>query len=307
MRQRLLRVLPWVVALAILAYVLRTVPLSEVARAFGQAAPWAVPALALLVLAVYLADCLAIWKTFGWFVARLSFRETLLVRGATYLLAIVNYTLGQGAMIYFVHRTRGVPVLRGTAAVLLIMGINLLLLLLLASFGLLVASEIPPALSLVLPIAYAGLALYALLVIIRPRWLASRGVFDVLLSAGLGGHLKALAVRVPHLCSLVLLSYTSLRAFGVAPPFWYAVVCLPLVYFVAVLPISPQGLGLPQALMMQFFARFGPGDPAAQKATVFAAALAAQGIAVAVQLLVGVICLRSSLGRSLRRVATPSP
>ncbi len=41
------------------------------------------------------------------------------MRGATYLLAAVNYNVGQGAIVYFVHRARGVPVVRGLATVLL--------------------------------------------------------------------------------------------------------------------------------------------------------------------------------------------
>src|SRR3954452_23220094 len=141
MRKRLGRILPWLVAIGLFAYLLTRFSPADVAQKMRMAAGWTVPAIAGLVLLVYLADSLAIWKTFGWFVARLSFKEVLVVRGATYLLALVNYALGQGAIVYFVNRSRGVPVSRGTAAVLLIMGINLLLLLVLASLGLVFPSE----------------------------------------------------------------------------------------------------------------------------------------------------------------------
>jgi hypothetical protein len=60
-------------------------------------------------------------------------------------------SVGQGAIVYFLHRTRGVPVLRTTGAVLLIMGINIVLLLLLASVGLAVAPEVPPGLRTLYP------------------------------------------------------------------------------------------------------------------------------------------------------------
>ena len=93
--------------------------------------------------AVYLADSFAIWKTFGWFLTRMSFKDVLLVRGATYLLAAINYNVGQGAIVYFVHRTAGAPILRGIATVLLMMGINVLALLFLATAGLAIAPDVP--------------------------------------------------------------------------------------------------------------------------------------------------------------------
>ena len=39
-----------------------------------------------------------------------------------------------------------------------------------------------------------------------------------------------------------------------------ALATLPIVFLVAVLPISVQGLGTTQAAMVFFFARYAPGD-----------------------------------------------
>ena len=140
------------------------------------------------------------WKTFGWFLAELPFRDVLVVRGATYLLAAINYSVGQGAIVYFVHRVRGVPVMRGVATVLLIMGTNLLVLLSFVTVGLALAGGTrPPALVPVVAVAWAGLAVYVAIVVARPKFLVSRPLFDVLLSAGLGGYLKAMLVRLPHI------------------------------------------------------------------------------------------------------------
>ena len=60
------------------------------------------------------------------------------------------------------------------------------------------------------------------------RWLASRPIFDVLLSAGLRGHARALLVRVPHIAALIFFQTSMLRALHVpvglpAPAF---LVCL---------------------------------------------------------------------------------
>jgi len=303
MRKKLGPILAWAGTIAVLAYLFRTIQLSKVIEAMHTAYWWAVPANALLVLLVYLADSYAIVKTFGWFVAPLTYGEVLVVRGATYLLALVNYTIGQGAIVYFVNRSRGVPIMRGTAAVLLVMGINVLMLLVLASVGLFVVSDVAPVLRTVVFIAYAGLALYIALVALRPSWLARRPIFDVLLSAGFVGHLRAMLVRLPHITTLLALSWFSLAAFGVVIPVAKAILCLPIVYFVTVLPISFQGLGTSQAMLIHFFAAYAPGESNDVRwATVFAASLLSQAVAFVLQASIGLFCMRNQLARNLAKI-----
>jgi hypothetical protein len=259
----------------------------------------------LCVLAVYLGDSFAIWKTFGWFLTRLSFGDVLLVRGATYLLAAINYNVGQGAIIYFVHRVARVPIMRGVATVLFIMGINVLALLFLATAGLAAAPAVPHAVVVLVLVAYAGLAAYIAAVALRPRWLAARPMFEVLLNAGVGGHLRALLVRLPHIAALLTLQIVLLWGFGVRVPLVDALAALPVVFLVAVLPISVQGLGTTQATMVYFFARWAPGDHAAQQAAVLAASLVGQAIFLAIQAVLGTACLRSRVGRALSASTQP--
>jgi hypothetical protein len=306
MRKKLGRLLPWVVTVGILAYLSRTISLSETVSKFKMAAPWTLPVLAVLVLGVYLADSFAIWRTFGWFVARLSFREVLVVRGATYVLALVNYVVGQGAIVYFVKRSRGVPVVRSSSTVLLIMGIHILILLLLTTLGLFLAPDLPASLRNLVLGAHVALLAYAVLLVIRPRFLITRPILDVCFSAGLSGHLRAIAVRLPHTVSLVLFTFASLRAFDVRVPIEQAVLYLPIVYFIAVLPISAMGLGTTQAAMIHFFATYAPGTQAQQRETVFAASLASQAIALVVQVGIAVVCMRSQLARELPTAADVS-
>lgn len=310
MRKKIGPIVAWAGSIAILIHVFRKIPLGKVWEAMHLMAWWAIPAIAIIVLAVYLADSFAIQKTFGWFVAPLSYREVLIVRGATYLLALVNYAVGQGAIIYFVNRTRKVPILRGTAAVLLVMGINVLMLLVLATVGLLVSSEVSAWLRTLLLAAYGGLAIYIVLVALRPRWLAKRPIFDVLLAAGLFGHLRCMLVRVPHICALLVLSWVSMAAFGVIIPVDKAVLQLPIVYFVTVLPIFVQGLGPNQELMKTFFAEYARGaTPLDREAAVVAASLLLQVVANVIQLGAGLLCMRTPLARALwqsNRAATAS-
>jgi uncharacterized membrane protein YbhN (UPF0104 family) len=229
------------------------------------------------------------------------------VRGATYLLALVNYTVGQGAIVYFVNRSRGIPLLRGTAAVLLIMGTNILLLLIFASIGLAVSPDMPAGLRKIVFGAYAALAVYCVLLVLRPRWLTSRPIFDVLFAAGIAGHLRTVLVRIPHLGILMVFTYTSLRAFGVEVPVSHAILYLPMIYFIGVLPIAVMGLGTTQFMMILLLSRYVPGaahDPAKAAAAITAASLGGQAVALAIQATLGVFCMRNQLARDLRQPAS---
>ena len=304
MKKRLVRLLAWTVTAGLLVLLFRRIPFHQVVEATRGAAPWTVPAAFFFALLIYLGDSFAIWKTFGWFLAPLSLGDVLLVRGATYLLAAINYNVGQGAIVYFVHRVARVPVMRGVATILLIMGVNVLALLFLATFGPVAAPAVPHALRLIVAVAYAGLAVYAVAVVVKPRWLTSRPLFDVLLGAGLGGHARALLVRLPHIASLFATQIVMLRAFGVAVPILDAVAALPVVFFVAVLPISVQGLGTTEAMLIYFFARYAPGDSHAQQAAVLAASLVMRVCILTFQAVLGVACLRSRVGRALTAAAS---
>ncbi|HXT99661.1 MAG TPA: hypothetical protein VN903_01625, partial [Polyangia bacterium] len=266
------------------------------------AAGWLVPVVLAAVAAVYVADSFAIWKTFGWFLTRMSFTDVLLVRGATYLLAAINYNVGQGAIVYFVHKNAGTTIMRGVATVLLVLGVNVLALLFLTTAGMAVAPDLPHIVKIIVALAWGGLAVYVALVVIRPRFL-DQPLFEVLLSAGLAGHARALVVRLPHIAALMAFQFSALRAFGVAVPLGYALATLPIAFFVAVLPISVQGLGTTQAMMVYLFARFAPGAASKQEAAVVAASLSAQAIAFSFQALLGILCLRSRVGRALQASA----
>ena len=303
MKKRLVRLLAWAVTAGILFLLFRKIPFHDVVAAARGAAGWTVPAAFFFGFVIYLADSFAIWKTFGWFLAQLSFTDVLLVRGATYLLAAINYNVGQGAIVYFVHRVARVPVIRGVATVLLIMGINVLALLFLATFGLATAPEVPHAVKLIVAVAYAGLAVYVAALIAKPRWLVSRPLFDVLLGAGLGGHARALLVRLPHIAILFVFQIVMMRGFGVAVPILQAAAALPVVYLIAVLPISVQGLGTTQATMIYFFARYAAGDSHAQQAAVLTASLVGQAGTLAFQIVLGLACLKSRVGRAVTAAA----
>ena len=81
---------------------------------------------------------------------------------------------------------------------------------------------------LIIAVAWGGLAVYVAVLLIRPRWF-DRPLFEVLLNAGLGGHARALLVRLPHIAALIVFQFSALHAFGVDVPLVYALATLPVV------------------------------------------------------------------------------
>lgn len=312
---RLRAVVPWALAILLLGYVIRPF-LAEadkravLADAFGRAGFATFAVTPLLFLFIMTADSLAIWRTFGWFGVRLRYAEALLIRGSTYLLALVNYSVGQGGIIYFVHRERQVPVARAIGIVLFIMGINLVTLLVMVSGGMLataVDERIRPLRAIVLALCLA-FPCYLGVIAWRPAFVAARAVLAPLFEAHLRGHLHGVLVRIPHIASLMLAHYVVFRLFGVDPPIGVYIRDQPVVFLLAVLPITVQGLGTTQVAQIYFFAPYAPGaNRIEQEAVIIASSLFWTACGFALQAVTGAICLRLGGRRMLEAAGQIEP
>jgi hypothetical protein len=305
-RRKLRTFLPWLVGLGILAYLLLPYMQPEkraaLRVAFGRAPVQATLLGIAGALVAYLFDTLATWWVLAMAAVRLRFREVAVIRGVTYFLAIVNYSLGQVAMIFVLSR-HGVRAARATGIMLFIMGANVLVLLAFASLSIVGGAEAPPFLRTIIYVMAASLPVYFLIIALRPRFLATRPMFEPLFDLGIFGHLKGFLARLPHVTGMILSQWLVMRCFGVAVPFATAALYMPIVFAIAVLPISPQGLGTSQALAIQFFARFAPGDSDAQRAAVLAFSLYILVVWCITQIIIGVLCTRTEFGRIMQKAA----
>ena len=75
----------------------------------------------LVLLGLLATDTLATWVSLLAVRLRWPMREVLAVRGATYVLSLLNYVVGQGGIGYYLHKG-GVSTLRATGVTLFIMG-----------------------------------------------------------------------------------------------------------------------------------------------------------------------------------------
>jgi len=317
-RQSLVRrLLPYTVALLALGWVLRATNLHELKRAVTHAPiGWFVVVSAVMLVLNCAADTFAMRSVFGWFGCRVPFVDLFIVRASTYLLAVVNYHVGQAAIIGYLYRARRVPFLRATGWILFIIGINVGTLFLIGSAGAAQADGELAILRLVPVICAVGVVVYAALLVWKPRFLASRSLFAPLFEMGVVGHIKGVLVRLPHIGVLLVWHYVSLRMFGVEVGPGEALLYLPAYFAVASLPINVNGLGVAQVVAIAFFSRYVavPADVVDPKqvhdlqvAGVTAYSLATSGVSILLQLCLGLLCVRRGTQLGLAPVSDTAP
>ncbi|HEU0036483.1 MAG TPA: hypothetical protein VFQ53_37985 [Kofleriaceae bacterium] len=251
---------PWLVGIGVLAFVATRIPYDAFRAALTQGPHVQLAAVACVLLVVILCtDSVATWIGLRAIAMPRPLATVLAVRGATYVLFLVNYAVGQGGFGYYLNRS-GAPPLRAVGATLFLMGTNFATLLLVTT----VAWELHggdgfPVLRWTLLGGCAAFAVYLVVIAIAPRVIARRQMFAPLFEGGLRGHALAMLGRLPHTAIVVLGHWIAIRVWGVPVPFVVGVALMPVVAIVQVLPISPAGLGTTQAAFVYFFSAYAPG------------------------------------------------
>lgn len=260
-KQLVRRILPWALGLAIVAIIAARVPYAAFAGAIAKG-PHLVLALvdAAVVVGLLAADTLATWIGLRVLAVRWGFKKVLEIRGATYLLSLLNYAVGQGGIGYYLHR-EGVAPLRAVGMTLFLMGTTFATLLVVttttwASHGATIAHG---AMWWTLVAGMAAFVVYLVAVALSPAFIARRDTLAVLFEAGVRGHAIAMLARLPHVALIVLGHWFAMLAWGIHVPFLAAVTVMPAVVIATVLPISPAGLGTTQAALVFFFADYAAG------------------------------------------------
>lgn len=301
------KIAPYLIAAVALGWVLRHIDHRKLLTVLHQAPMGAFIAMSAFMLVLNCAaDTFAMSAVFRRFGTRVPYKDLYLVRASTYLLAVVNYHVGQAAIVGYLYRVKRVPLLRASGWILFIIGINVGTLFLLASAG---ATRTTGQLSVMrwIPLACGiGIVVYATLLTIKPRILAERRILNPLFEMGIPGHVFGVLVRLPHICVLLVWHFVSLRMFGVQVTPGAALLYLPAYFAVSSLPVNVNGIGVAQLVALFFFMPYvnvpaGTADPVEfQKAAVTAYSLATSGISIVLQLILGLVCLRWATARGLK-------
>jgi uncharacterized membrane protein YbhN (UPF0104 family) len=283
---------PWLVGVAIVVVLALRVPFAAFGDAIHHGNHVALAALDFGVLLLILAtDTFATWVSLIAVRVRWPMRDVLAVRGATYVIALLNYLVGQGGIAYYLVKA-GVPTLRATGVTLYMMGTTFVGLLLITTATWMLGSIENTGMWWTLVISCAAFGVYLVIIAVAPSFLARREVFAPLFEAGLRGHGLTILARLPHVAIIVLGHWLAMIAWGIDVPFLYAAATLPVVALVTVLPISPAGLGTTQAALIYFFAQFTDGSTAeAREGAILAFAIVHYVYGTLAQLLAGVACM----------------
>jgi hypothetical protein len=260
------------------------------------------------VLALLTTDSFATAVVYRRTVAPITFRELWVLRGASYLPSILNHHVGQAILTYYVSRRYQVSLARMAGGTLLVY---------VSWMGWLVGTGcvamVAQGMSLLWPalVVVAGLG-YLGIIALRPARLAEVKLLSPLFDAGLGGHILALAVRLPHFVVLFLGTWLPFYFFGVNIPPPSALVLMPLLMVLVTLPIAPQGLGTRDTFGNLFLAQFAAGATVAEQRAAVAAATTSWVVAFTlVEVVLGLVLLKRALpgldGGGAREARPPSP
>lgn len=284
------RALPLVVAAALIAVTLARVDLRAFARNVAAVnAPLFLGFAAAFVLALLTADAFATSVVYRRTVAPIRFLDLWVLRGASYLPSILNHHVGQAFLTYYIARGHGVPLARMAGGTLLVYVSWLGLLLGTGCVSMVVAGQplLIPALVIVAGLSYLAVIAW------KPAFLARTKLLAPLFEAGLGGHLVALAVRVPHLVVLFLGTWIPFLFFGVDIPFSSAITYVPILMVAVTLPITPQGAGTRDLVAVTFFEKLAHGATHQERMAAIAATTASWLVAITlVQVVLGLGLLR---------------
>ena len=293
------RWLPWLVAAAILAVMVREIRLEPLREAFQHGAYLALSLYIVFELVITLpVDAYATREALDAAGIPRPFMEVMYARGASYLLGLLSYIAGQGGMGFYLART-GVSVARSAGAVLFLMIANGIVLVLLGAVGLAVemargglAGVPTELLALTIAAALGGTVVYGIVVALRPQWLARYGLLAPLFEAGLRGNVRAVAARFPHMMLLAVLHWLAFRIWGIAVPAVPGLALNPIVLLLSALPVTPGGLGTTQALQVLFFSPWAAGATGDDRAAaVLAFSLVHHVVNLVVQAAIGLACL----------------
>ncbi|MCB9590885.1 MAG: flippase-like domain-containing protein [Polyangiaceae bacterium] len=253
--------LPFGLAVVLLGWVLHRSGWQQLKGALGQTNffvfflfSWVMQMLSLV------ADSYATTYVYRKTVCPIRFREMLIIRGASYLPSMLNHNLGQAWLTYVISKRYSAPLWRVAGATLLVYGTNLAGLLLLCALALPFNGDQVPWLAPVVGVAaLGGLAYFALLkwgARFLSRWQATAPLVEI----GVRGHLKAIAVRIPHVGLLFLSTWLVFSFFGVWVPPGAALAYVPVLMMVAAMPLTPGAIGTRDAVALELLAGFATGE-----------------------------------------------
>ena len=192
-----------------------------------------------------------------------SFLLAARIKAASYLLGLINYALGAGAVTLLLHRRSGVPLGQAAGSVLLIglFDMGSLLILALCALGLREADESvlnSGFIALATAVIFAGFAVLRLPFSLGPiDRLRQLVIFDAARTLPLGLLLRLGVLRIVFVASFIAMTGGALYAFDVEVPVFTLVVSVCALLLISAIPLAAAGLGTGQVAFVALFEGYG--------------------------------------------------
>lgn len=281
-------VIPFLVSGSLLAWILSGMDVGRVfERLTLEVAMVFVPALLGFVVVALFIEAVCLVLVVSQSVAFSSLLLAARIKAASYLLSIINYALGAGALAVLLRRRAGMPLAEAAGSVFVIGLFDLGSLLAFVVVGLALMGTDTPGVQAGV-VALAGAAIVAGFAFLRAP--VSMGPLDRLRELKIFRAARtlpiALLIRLGLLRGFfvggfIVLAWATLAAFDVSVPMLPLIVNTCVMLLVAALPIAAAGLGTGQLVFVALFERWAPAE------TLLAASLL---------LSFGMIVTRSTLG-----------
>ncbi len=272
MRTSWVRFLPWLITFAIFAVLFSRIPIAEVIAALREVSLGLYIAMMLPYSIIYcLVDTIVLSQVMKWFHRRIPYRHLLPVRASSYILSLLNPSLGQGGIAFYIHRREALPFLALAGTMLFLAVVEVSQLALYAAIGI---SIFYPTLITAFAPFYLGLStIFGL-----GFWLIHRGtgplenllarfgkslpigdasILTSIRQARWHHYVLTLIYKAPNFLLAIALHYFALQLFGVHVPISRLFALLPVVFLVASLPVTVAHLGTSQAAWLYFFSAYG--------------------------------------------------
>jgi uncharacterized membrane protein YbhN (UPF0104 family) len=273
-------ILPWLLCVAIFAYIFSKTPPRELWASLQHAS------LALLasytVLYFFFAhtlDCLTIKHFISRFATPIAHKESWIVRGVSYLFMIFNYYAAQGAFAIYFKKTHKAPIAKTLGTLAFINSMDLMLIVTYAA----IAVWFAPASSFqnqlkttVMTVSLVVYTVYFLFVLFWKkaespfivkhkkwrfiRWLLDHDIFMVFREAKLRDFMTLVVYRLVFTFIAISVFNLSLFVFNARIAWNDLYLYLPFIFLIGSLPITPAGLGTSQFLVIELFQNRVYGD-----------------------------------------------
>jgi uncharacterized membrane protein YbhN (UPF0104 family) len=191
----------------------------------------------------------------------LSYKQSIDIRGVTYLLMIVNPFLGMGGIAYYLKKDLGITLMRASSLMIFYSYSEMISLLSLSSIGACFVFRQNELFLHLLYISTGALLCYNIFLVIV-RALPPKGIVGRLKNVNVWkpffeAQARTLIViplwRGLYFFTFIVFFYYGLKTFHIHVPLLHLFVYVPFIFGIGGLPVTPFGLGTIQAAMVFFF------------------------------------------------------